>query len=139
MSWSTRVGAPTGATSAEEIIGKSDHDFHRPELADRYRADEERVINEGVELIANIEPVLDPRDGKRLWYATTKVPWRNADGEIIGIAGIGRDITERKQVEELLENRERLLQAVLDALSQLLQSTTLDDSIETALAVLARR
>src|SRR5206468_239095 len=48
------------------------------------------------------EPVVD-RDGNRRWHSTTKVPLRNSSGAVMGLVGIGRDITERKLSEQELQ------------------------------------
>jgi len=45
-------------------------------------------------------------DGRVTWASTTKVPIRDADGEVVGLVGISRDITERKRVEEALRGSE---------------------------------
>ncbi len=126
------------AISAEDVIGKSDFDYHQPALAATYRADEIRVIETGEPLIANEEPVHFQASDEFRWYASTKAPWRNTEGEIIGLVGTGRDITQRRQVERTLRERERLLQAVADALSHVLGPQSLDESIGAALADLGQ-
>ena len=51
------------------------------------------------------EPLVD-KDGRERWIETIKTPIYNDNGEIIGTAGIARDITRRKRAEEQLKKRE---------------------------------
>ena len=99
------VAALAGAPSVEALIGKTDLDFFPREFAAKYVADEQAIISSG-QALTNMEEASAGPDGKPRWLSTTKVPFRNADGQIDGIVGIGRDITERKQIEA---ERERLL------------------------------
>jgi len=96
-----------GATTLEEVVGKTDFDFFPKELAAPYFADEEQVIRSGEALIDWEEPVVD-RDGNQRWLLTTKIPMYDLQGTITGIVGINHDITERKRVEnELRKSQER--------------------------------
>lgn len=91
-----------GATGSEDTLGKTDDDFFPKELAAQYRADEENVVRTGQALCEREEPVVD-RNGRRYWFLTTKVPLKDGDGRTIGLVGIARDITERKQAASQLE------------------------------------
>jgi PAS domain S-box-containing protein len=124
------------AAAMEDVIGKSDLDFFPPPLAASFRAAEEHVVATGEPLIAHDEQVRFEGSDQQWWYASTKVPWHDSDGEVIGLVGVGRDITLRKQIEHKLYARERLLQAVADALAHLLGPQSLHDAIGAALNVL---
>jgi PAS domain S-box-containing protein len=87
-----------GAPTPEELTGKRDSDFYPADLAQRYFADEQRIIQTGQPLINREEPAVDP-SGKTHWLLTTKVPLRESSGCVVGIVGIGRDITDYKRVE----------------------------------------
>jgi PAS domain S-box-containing protein len=91
-----------GVPGREKTTGKSDHDFYPTELADRYRADELEILRSGRPLINREEPSRD-WEGKEKWLLTTKIPWRDAEGKIAGLAGIGRDISELKRTREELQ------------------------------------
>ena len=94
-----------------EAIGKTDHDFFEPDLARRFYADEQEIVKSGQPLIDKVEESLGP-DGRFRWVSTTKVPIVRK-GQVAGIVGISRDITERKQAEEALQKaRDELEQRV---------------------------
>jgi PAS domain S-box-containing protein len=97
-----------GGSIQEELIGKMDHDFYEKELADEYRSDEQEVIRSGKPLINKDEPKMGP-DNKMAWVSTTKVPFRDSQGRIIGIIGISRNITERKEAENACNRLNREL------------------------------
>jgi len=97
-----------GATTPDELLGKTDFDFYPQELAARYYADDQKVIQSGQPLVGQEEPAVDAA-GSRKWYSTTKVPLRDSRGKIVGLVGISRDITKRTQAEE---DREQLMQTL---------------------------
>ena len=99
---SATVATLMGVEAPDDLLGKTDFDFYPPELASKFRADDEAVVRTG-QPAANIEePALDPQGNTR-WLLTTKVPLRDSQGNVIGLVGIGHDITGRKQVEETLQ------------------------------------
>jgi PAS domain S-box-containing protein len=95
-----------GAATPEELLGKSDADYFPAELATKYRADEQVILQSGQPLLNYEEPTVD-LDGNPKWLINSKVPLRDRQGKVIGLVGMGRDITERKQAEA---ERERLAQ-----------------------------
>lgn len=86
------------AQTLDNLIGKTDFDFYPEELANEYYSDEQRIIRSSRYLVDKEERLITSAGEKR-WLLTTKVPLRNSQGEIFGLVGIGRDITERKQME----------------------------------------
>jgi PAS domain S-box-containing protein len=85
-------------TTPDQLLGKTDFDFFPPDLAVAYSEDERRVMRSGQALINREEAGLDA-SGNALTLLTTKVPLRDEQGRVIGILGIGRDITARVKVE----------------------------------------
>lgn len=114
----------SGLSDFHELIGKTDADIFPGETAEQYQADDQEVMQSGKMLIGK-EEIGQVLDGEPNWIMTTKVPLRNAAGEIIGTVGISRDITERKQTEiELwqahtaLEGERARLLTIMDALTE---------------------
>jgi PAS domain S-box-containing protein len=99
--------------SLDDILGKTDFDLVPPELAAQFRADEVKVIQSGEPIINREEPIDSP-DGRMRWNLATKVPLRDSQGKIIGIVGMGREITEIKLAELALERRALQLQTAAE-------------------------
>ena len=72
-----------GVSSPELCIGKTDFDFFSREHAERAFADEQAIIRTGLPLIGKEEHITT-LDGTQSWVSTTKLPWRDASGKIIG-------------------------------------------------------
>ncbi|WP_165440789.1 PAS domain-containing protein [Rubripirellula amarantea] len=95
-----------GLESLDDILGKTDYDFSPPEHACHYVADDQNVMR-------SRKPLLDREEshrsesGDELCLLTTKVPLLNTEDEVIGVVGIGHDITERKKADrEILRAKE---------------------------------
>ncbi|MBN1867580.1 PAS domain-containing protein [Candidatus Sumerlaeota bacterium] len=97
-----------GVSGREKTTGKTDADFYPSELADRYHADEIEMFKTGRPLLNHEEPTRD-WEGREKWILTTKIPWRDAEGKIAGVVGIGRDITELKRTREELQKAHKEL------------------------------
>src|ERR1019366_1457378 len=100
-----------GANSPEEMKGKSDFDFFSPELADQYYTDEQKTIETGQPVINQEQYKNNPRDpnSPKRWSFTSKVIWRDKDGDILGTVGISHDIHEFKMTQEALRQSEEKL------------------------------
>lgn len=94
-----------GVKSEREALGKDDFAFYPSERAKEFIEEDKKVIKSG-EPSLNTEGHHIDAEGKWHWYITSKYPLRNEEGKIIGLAGIGRDITEHKLKE--LETERRL-------------------------------
>ncbi len=95
-----------GLESTTEAIGKSDLDFYPGPEAAQYMADERMILQTGAALF-NKEELSSDRKGHARWTLTTKVPLRDAQGKVIGVVCAGRDITERKQTEQRIQDLAR--------------------------------
>lgn len=100
-----------GKSDLEEIIGKSDVDLLPYELASQYITDEQEIILTGLPLI-NHEETFRDLSGMQKWSLTTKVPLHDNHGNIIGIVGIGKDITDRKNAEKEIKLKNDQLQTI---------------------------
>ncbi|MDD2915122.1 MAG: PAS domain S-box protein [Gallionella sp.] len=89
-----------GAKEAD-IIGKTDYDFVDKELADFFREHDRKAMAADKPCV-NDEWVSFADDGHRALLETIKTPMHDADGKLVGVLGIARDITERKRSEDLL-------------------------------------
>jgi two-component system sensor histidine kinase/response regulator len=107
-----------GASEAE-ILGKTDYDFVNQELADFFRR-HDRLAMERDGPSINEEEVTFSHDGHRERLETTKVPMRDAQGQLVGVLGIAHDITQRKAAEtELLQYRDHLEELVASRTAEL--------------------
>ncbi len=112
-----------GLKSPEELLGKSDFDFYPPEFANHFYEDEQNVMRSGQPLYDHEEKGIDSQ-GNEVDILTTKVPVRDSEGRVIGIAGVGRDITARKKMEGALREAERNYRGIFDnAVIGMFQST----------------
>jgi PAS domain S-box-containing protein len=112
-----------GAKSPEDLLGKSDSDFFPKELAEAFYADDQRIIRTGQGVLNQEEASMDSQ-GNAKWTLTSKVPLRDKSGHVIGIMGIGRDITKRRQSEkELRESQEKFTKAFYSSPESMLIST----------------
>jgi PAS domain S-box-containing protein len=97
-----------------EAIGRTDADFFTEEHAKATLEDEKRVMRTGEPLIGKEERETWP-DGRVTWVSTSKSAMRDGAGNIIGMVGISRDITERKRMEQLLQESEALFRTISEA------------------------
>ena len=103
------------ASKLEDTIGKTDFDFYPPELAAGFQADNERVMSTGKPLVDREEWVPAP-SGEKIWLSTTKVPLSDSDGNVIGLLGIARDITERRQAVQKMSEHAAVLDQAHDSI-----------------------
>jgi PAS domain S-box-containing protein len=92
----------------DEIIGKTDFDFFPAELAEKYRGDDQWVMQTGT-ILDVVEKHVTPT-GEVLYVQTMKSPLRGPDGQVIGLQGIFWDVTERQRAEERLHAQNVALQ-----------------------------
>lgn len=84
----------------EEIVGKNDYDFYPSDLAEKYRFDDRKIMEEGKTVELEEKYV---KNGQDFYVNTVKTPTRDKNGEITGLFGIFWDITEKKEAEENLK------------------------------------
>jgi PAS domain S-box-containing protein len=96
-----------------EQIGKTDFDFFGREVAEAVRKCDQLILASGKE--GRIEEWVTFRDGSRGLLETIKAPFFSPDGKQLGLVGISRDITIRKQAEEALRESEKLFHTLCDS------------------------
>jgi PAS domain S-box-containing protein len=110
------------ALSEAEVLGKDDFACHPKELAERFLIDDKEVIEHGKSIINREEFVFE--HGVKKWLLTSKIPLRDDNGVVIGLLGIGRDITENKNAElKLKEYYDKLEALVEERTSELVKKT----------------
>ena len=90
-----------GATSIDEVIGKTDARFYSPEIFDQTTIEDQEVIKTKKPIL-NREACLITPAGEKKWLIGNKIPQFGSDGNVVGIVGISHDITKRKKAEEAL-------------------------------------
>ena len=106
-------------TNPEQVVGRDDFEFFPKELAQGFYDDEQKIIQSGEPLLNREESVLY-HDGRTSYILTSKVPLRDEQGRVVGIMGIGRDITERVQAENELRAARESAEAANRAKSEFL-------------------
>ncbi|MGV3550545.1 diguanylate cyclase [Rhizobium sp.] len=103
-----------GRKKSSEMIGLTDFDLEAPERATAL-FDQERAIMASGEPLIDHEECLTAADGRQAWYTSSKVALRNRQGDMVGLAGVTRDITEKKRLEqEVAESRNLLSRAMAE-------------------------
>ena len=119
-----------GHAEPADMIGKSDIELLPLEIAQKFFDDEQKIIRNGRPMI-DIEEYVYDATGTKSWLLTTKVPVRNARGDVFGVAGVSRDITDRRLANLLRDGQAQILEmiamsapleAILDELARLVES-----------------
>jgi two-component system sensor histidine kinase/response regulator len=113
------VAKLVGARTSEELLGKTDFDYFPKEIAAAFLSDEQAILKSGEPLL-NREEKSEDSEGNAKWNSTSKVPWRDRLGQVIGIMGIGRDITRSKAEEGVLKHAKEAAEAGSRAKSEFL-------------------
>ena len=112
-----QIASVMGKNHPKEVIGKTDFDFYEHDIAQTYYDDEQKIIQTG-EPIVNKEEYGRDGNGKLIYKSTTKVPYLDEKGQIIGIIGIGRDISKQKEVEKELLIKSKQLSEINQILEE---------------------
>jgi PAS domain S-box-containing protein len=96
-----------------QAIGKTDFEFFTQEHTELAYADEQGIIRTGRPVVGKEERRVW-LDGHVRWLSTTKMPFRDKDGKIIGTFGVSRDITNVKLAEEALRKSEQRFRTFVD-------------------------
>ncbi|MGE5457728.1 MAG: PAS domain S-box protein [Methanococcaceae archaeon] len=95
----------------DEIIGKTDYDFYNKDLAEKYIADDKRIMESGKTEYIEEKYI---QNGQEVVVQTAKTPLEDEKGNTIGILGIFWDITEHRQTEEALKESEERYRTIIE-------------------------
>ena len=111
------AGARRIGRAVEDILGRDDTELFDPETARRIRDDDLRIMREAITLTRE---ETGQAAGVTRVYLATKWPNRDAQGRIIGVLGISRDVTERLQAEEALRQGEANYRLLADNVTDII-------------------
>ena len=120
-----------GIAAPELAVGKTDADFQPSELSAEFYAEEQRLLESG-------QPVVDRREynptatGGPRWLSATKVPLKDATGQVVGLVGMSRDITARMQAEEDLQ---RVNQQLADRVNELSLLNQFEEQLQSCQSI----
>jgi len=125
----------------EEVEGKSVYELN-PAEAEAYHKDDLQVIESGQPKLGIVEPLITAQ-GKKRWLQTDKIPYRDEQGNINGVIVFALDITERKQLEEQvqesLERRARQVQTSTEVAQEIAAAPALDDLFRRVVTLVQER
>ena len=102
-----------------EIVGKTDYDFVDKELADFFREKDKAAMVAGKPIL-NEEEITYADDGHTEMLETIKTPMLDRDGKLIGVLGVGHDITNRKKVETAIRKSKEEWEKTFNAMSDII-------------------
>ena len=104
-----------GMGNPTDMVGKSDHDFFDPIHADQALADEKKILETGKPIVGYVERDTFP-NGEEAYMLTTKMPFRDRSGKIIGTFGISNNVSELVETQQTLERERNVLRALVDSI-----------------------
>jgi PAS domain S-box-containing protein len=145
------ASAAVGKKTSAESVGRPDAEFFLPDTLQQIRQREHEVLRTAVPVVtedrlvdggfASSMVVTDPpslRDGAVRTFLTTRSPFRDASGTVVGVVGIAKDITERKRAEEGLAAQARQQTVIATLGERALHGEGLQDLLDAAAAQVAR-
>ncbi len=107
-----------------ELEGKSTYELY-PEEAEKYHRDDLAVIASGEPKLGIVE-LYEIAPGQKRWVQTDKVPYRDAQGNVIGVLVFAQDITDRRQAEADLQESERQYRLLMEEVSDAIVAVDMD-------------
>jgi len=110
-----------GAPSPESIIGKTDRDLIPGPYCDEFVAEEDKIFNSGQAMIAK-EVMVPLEEGKAEWLSSTKVPIKDERGDVVGLVGLNRHITDRMRAVIARRELEQRLHNIIESVPVIVYS-----------------
>ncbi|CAG0932307.1 Sensor histidine kinase WalK [Thermoflexales bacterium] len=108
--------------SEAEVLGKTDVEVFPLQVAAQFEADDQSVLQNGQPVLDREELLINEK-GSRIWQTTSKLPLKNAAGQIVGLVGIGHNITERRRLESELRDKVATLQTLAEIDREIIAAT----------------
>lgn len=136
-----KAAARTMGRAVEDVEGRSVYDLN-PAEAEDYHRDDLEVIESGKPKLGIIESLVTAA-GETRWLQTDKIPYLDADGNIVGVIVFALDITERRRLEqslkELLARRGRQVQASTEISQEIAAAPALDELYRRVVSLVKER
>lgn len=110
-----RMAERFGCGHPADMTGKTDHDFFDTKHANEALDDETAILNTGRGIEGKLEHETFA-DGSESWVLTSKLPFRESSGRIIGTFGMSSDVTELMQTRNTLEKERNMLRSLIDSI-----------------------
>jgi diguanylate cyclase (GGDEF)-like protein/PAS domain S-box-containing protein len=114
-----------GVQRPEDAVGRPTSDFFPPDEARQRDAEDDEILRTAKPLPDKVRRINQP-GGKVRWSSTTKAPIKDENGQVTGLVGIARNVTERQRLQEELREREAGLRRA-QLLAKLAHVITLPD------------
>ena len=124
FTFANRLFCDTLSAAPEAVIGKTDFDFYKHDLAEKYRQDDKQVLSGG-QVLETVEEHQKP-DGSKLYVQVLKTPVRDGKGRLVGTQAMFWDVTARRRAEDALRESEQRLQSILDNASAVIYVKNVD-------------
>lgn len=110
-----------GAPSLDDVLGKTDADFFGGVHAKQAFKDELEIIRTGEAMVDRLEK--ETWEGRAdTWAQTTKMPWRNHQGKVVGTFGISSNVTELVKTQQELRRRNEMIEEELQLAKEIQQA-----------------
>jgi len=126
------------ARDEEEVLGLRDLDFFPRSLADNYVRDDHAVMESAAPMIDKVELVRSARDSIH-WFNTTKLPVFDASGEVIGVAGVTRDISKMNSNNERFLYWAPVLETIINNYAEPLSTAALAAKVSLSVSQFDRQ
>ncbi len=111
-----QIAVDMGHQSGADLIGETDLELHSRKIGTAFLSIEDEIMSSKTPKVDYEEVLLLP-NGRRKWFSSSKFPVMDSDGEVVGIVGICRDITERKRAELLQQGQNKVMQEIISGVS----------------------